>query len=155
MKNMMQPRIPTHRDFLAQCLGMVGGGITATSAVTRTAWAATTDIFGKINPPAGVDKYNAQAGSGGIGLVLFFSNMIRFATVIAGIWVFINFILAGWTYITSSGDTGAHKKVSEKLTMSVMGIMIIVGAYTIAALIGIIVFDDPTYIISPTLKGIQ
>lgn len=117
--------------------------------------AATTDVFGTIEPPPGVDKYNTAAGAGGIGLILFFSNLIRFATVIAGIWVFVNFILAGWIYITSSGDTGAHKKVSEKLTMSVMGIMIIVGAYTVAALLGLVIFGDAKYILSPTLKGIQ
>ncbi len=148
--------LTTRPNLLAQFLGFLTSSTLAFYAFVHQVEAATqTDIFGKIEAPAGVDKYNAQAGAGGIGLILFFSNMIRFATVIAGIWVFINFILAGWTYITSSGDAGAHKKVSEKLTMSMMGIMIIVGAYTIAALIGLIVFGDAKYILSPTLKGIQ
>lgn len=116
---------------------------------------AQADIFGKISAPAGVDKYNAKAGVGGIGLILFVSNLIRLTTVVAGIWVFINFIMAGWIYITSSGDASAHAKVSSKMTMSIMGLMIIVGAYTIAALLGLIIFGDASYILNPKLKGIQ
>lgn len=154
----MQQLSPIKPNILAKYLGLMSSVFLALTSFVQRVEAANTDVFGKIEPPAGVDKYNSTpeaAAAGGVGLILFVSNIIRFATVIAGIWVFVNFILAGWTYITSSGDAGAHKKVSEKLTMSVMGIMIIVGAYTVAALIGLIVFGDAKYILSPTLKGIQ
>lgn len=114
-----------------------------------------SDVFGTIDAPAGVEKYNSSPGAaGGLGIMVFISNIIRFSTIIAGIWVFINFILAGWIYITSAGDKGAGAKVSEKMTMSIMGLMIIVGAYTIAALLGLIIFGDASYILNPKLKGI-
>lgn len=112
------------------------------------------DIFGTINAPKGVAEYNDQAGSQVGGLMIFFSNIIKISAVFAGIWVMINFILAGWIYITSSGDSNAASKVSSKLNMSLIGIMLIVGAYTIAALIGLIIFGDVNYIINPTLIGI-
>lgn len=152
MKNTMSSS-PKQSHLISRFLGLVSATALATHSLVNKVAAGTTDVFGKIEPPAGVDKYNGPTNN--IGIILFFSNIIRFATVIAGIWVFINFIMAGWIYITSSGDSGAHKKVSEKLTMSVMGIMIIVGAYTIAALLGLIIFGDAKYILSPTLKGIQ
>lgn len=115
---------------------------------------AQEDIFGKIDAPAGVAKYNSAPGANGLGIMLFVSNIIRLSTIIAGIWVMINFILAGWIYITSADDKSAGAKVSEKMTYSVMGLAIIVGAYTIAAILGLILFGRADYILNPTLKGI-
>lgn len=112
----------------------------------------SSDIFGTIEAPAGVAKYNEQAG--GIGLILFASNLIRVATIVAGIWVMINFILAGWMYITSSGDSKANSEASSKMTNSIIGLVIIVAAYTIAALLGLIIFGDASYIINPKIQGV-
>ena len=106
------------------------------------------NVFGNIEAPQGVAELNTQGG--GIGLLLFISNMIKLASIIAGIWVLFNFIFAGFTYITSS-DSSAYAKIGEKLSMSVMGLVIIVAAYTIAGIIGLIIFNDPTYIINPKI----
>jgi hypothetical protein len=113
----------------------------------------TDDIFGTIEPPAGVEKYDAASG-GKSGLILFLSNIIRIGTVVAGIWVMVNFILAGWTYITSSGDAKAHGEASNKMTYSLIGIAIIVGAYTLAAVIGLVIFGDAGYILNPQFTGV-
>jgi len=108
-------------------------------------------IFGTVDAPAGVAAYDAQ--SGGIGLLLFMSNLIKVGTIIAGVWVMFNFIMAGYTYVTSSGDAGAHKKVMDQLSMSVIGLVLIVASYTIAAIIGLLVFGDPNYILNPKICG--
>ncbi len=110
----------------------------------------TADIFGTIEPPAGVTAYGAGDT---IGILSFIATLIDVATVVAGIWVFINFILAGYTYITSSGDTGAHGKVRDRITMSIIGLVIIVSAYLIAALIGIIFFNNAEYFLNPTIQA--
>ena len=114
---------------------------------------ANDDIFGTIEPPAGVEKYDAASG-GKSGLILFLSNLIRIGTVVAGIWVMVNFILAGWTYITSSGDAKAHGDASNKMTYSLIGIAIIVGAYALAAVIGLVIFGDAGYILNPQFTGV-
>jgi hypothetical protein len=113
-----------------------------------------TTVLGKVSPPPGVTNFNDQAGTDGIGIIIFASNMIKFASVIAGLWVMFNFITAGYDYITA-GDTKAHEKVKNKLTMSVLGLVIIVAAYTIAGLLGFILFNDPSYIINPKICGPQ
>lgn len=113
-----------------------------------------SSIFGSINPPAGVDKFN-QAAGGEIGIIIFLSSLIRLATIVAGIWVMINFILAGWTYITNPGDSSVNEKVSKKLINSVIGLAIVALAYTIAAAIGYIIFGDAGYIINPELTTIE
>lgn len=114
---------------------------------------AQTDIFGKVSPPPGVASYDAQAG-GGIGLIAFVSTLLQIATVLLGLWVFMQFFFAGYEYVTSSGDTGAHNKVKDRLTMSITGLVIIVGSYSIAALLGLIFFGDATFIINPKLESI-
>ncbi len=109
-----------------------------------------SDIFGTVEPPAGVAGYDAGAE---IGLLSFIATLIDVATVVAGIWVFINIVLAGYTYITSSGDTGAHGKVRDRITMSVMGLVIIAFAYLFAAVIGLIFFGNADYFLNPTIQG--
>jgi hypothetical protein len=111
------------------------------------------DIIGNVVPPAGVAVYNDKVGENGIGLLLFISNLIKLGTIVAGIWVMFNFISAGYIYITSAGDSSAHKKVSDQLTMSVIGLVIIVASYTIAGLLGLIIFGDPGYILNPQICG--
>lgn len=116
------------------------------------------DIFGTIDAPAGVAKYNTAAlGETGsdIGLILFLSNIIRIATVAAGVWVMINFILAGWAYISSAGDSKAATDASAKMTNSLIGLAIIIGSYTLAALIGLVFFGDASYILNPQITGIE
>ena len=110
------------------------------------------DVFGRVQPPLGVDRYNAQSPDN-LGIVLFISNLIKLATLIAGIWVLINFILAGYTYLNSAGDSGAHSKVRDQMTMSVIGLVIIVTSYTLTALISYVVFGDPGYVLNPQLQG--
>lgn len=115
------------------------------------------DVFGTINAPAGVDKWNksSDAGEGGIGLIPFLSAVLRMVTIIAGVWTMINFILAGWTYITADGDKSVGQKVSSKMINSGIGLVIIATSYTIAGLISLLVFGDPKFILEPTFQGIK
>ncbi len=116
-----------------------------------TTLAQADSVFGEVEAPPGVAAYDAAAG--GIGLVLFFSNLIRIVTIVGGIFVMVNILYAGWIYISSSGDAGAHKKVADTVTFSVVGLAIIVGSYAAAALAGVIFFGDATFILSPTICG--
>ena len=109
-------------------------------------------VFGNIEAPPGVAELNQQSDSG-IGLILFFSNLIRLISVIAGLWTMFNFIIAGFTYITSSDNSGSIEKIGNKLTLSVVGLAIIVASYTIAAVIGLIIFGDATFIINPQIPS--
>lgn len=115
-----------------------------------------TDVFGSIKSPPGVEYFDQQAGGGAaggaIGLLLFFSRALQIVTLISGIWVFVQIILAGYDYVSSNGDTAAHNRVKDRVTMSVIGLTIIVASYGIAALIGLLLFNDPTFILQPKLE---
>ena len=110
-------------------------------------------VFGNIDAPPGVAELNKdeRAGESGIGLLIFISNMIKMASVVAGVWVMFNFITAGFTYVTANGDSSAYSKIGEKLSLSVTGLLLIVAAYTIAGIISLLIFGDATYIINPQI----
>lgn len=108
-------------------------------------------IIGGVEPPAAISAINTESG-GEIGIIFFISRLITFANIIAGILVMINFVYSGFIYITGAGNTSANTQVTERLTWSLVGIVVIVSSYTLAAIIGLIFYGDPTFIISPTLE---
>lgn len=119
-------------------------------AITPTA----DNLFGTIEAPEGVKAYQAKVGPDEIGIILFFSNIIRLITIFAGIWTMLNFVLAGWIYITGADDKDAGSKVSTKMLNSVMGLAIVALSYTIAALVGLLIFGNAMYIIQPELQSV-
>lgn len=114
--------------------------------------AQADSIFGNISPPPGVGLYDTRAG-GQIGLMYFISNAIKLATLVAGLWVLLNFVMAGYEFLKSSGDSAAYGKVAKRLTMSVVGLVIIIAAYAIVGVIGLLFFGDAGFILNPTIQG--
>lgn len=111
-------------------------------------------VIGPIRPPVGVGLYNAQTNAPGtqqIGILLFVSNALKFFAVICGLLVFFNILYAGYEYIVGAGKTDVHVKVREKLTWSVIGLILLIAAYMIAALIGLFIFGDSTFLLNPDL----
>ena len=137
---------------------LIGAGLVLTLILSTQQVNALTNnsgasVFGQIEAPVGVAEFNKQAGeaNSNIGLLIFVSNLIKLASVVAGVWVLFNFISAGFTYITSAGDSSAYAKIGKKLALSATGLVLIVAAYTIAGIIGTIIFGDATYIINPQI----
>lgn len=116
--------------------------------------ATETSVFGTIKQPKGVAEFNKQAGgTDGIGIIIFASNLIKIVTIVAGIIVFVNFIMAGYSFITSDGNANANEKVKNQITMSVIGLVLIVLSYTIVAVLSFIIFGDASYILDPKITG--
>lgn len=104
--------------------------------------------FGSITNP--VTHYSDLEGG---GLINFISNIIKFVSIAAGLFAFLNFIIAGFMYITAGGDSKKTSEAWAKIYMSLIGLVIIVSSYVIAALIGLIFFGDATAILSPQIYG--
>ena len=110
-------------------------------------------IFGNILPPEGVSQYIAQAGGKpGDALFLFINNIIKMAGVIAGIYAVIQFIMAGYTYISANGDPKAMERAWAMIWQSMLGLLIIGAAFTLAAVIGKLTGLSP---LSPEIYGPQ
>lgn len=87
------------------------------------------------------------------GLILFFSNILRLVFVVAGIYAFINLILAGFGYMSAGGDAKALTKSWDKIWQTFIGLAIIAGSFVLAALFGYIFFGDAMFILKPTIYG--
>jgi len=121
---------------------------------------ANQSVFGQVDAPPGVAEFNAQIRGGGvgpdvegIGIIIFASNLIRIATIIAGLIVFFNFIKAGYSYIASDGSTKVNEEVKNTLTYSILGLVIIVASYTIIAIISLLLFGKADFILNPIITG--
>ncbi len=109
-------------------------------------------IIGKVTPPPIFAVGSKYAFEGG-GVAFFISNIVRLLTIIAGIWMLLNFVLAGLQFISAQGNDEQVKNAWNKIFNSMIGMVIIIVAYTLTALLSYIMFGDPTFILNPTLTG--
>lgn len=110
--------------------------------------------IGKIGTPPGVAEQIAKSGvePNEVAILFFLSSLIKFANVIAGIWVAFNVVFAAFDYLGGQGSADAHKKVRERITMSVLGLLLLVVAYVATAMISLLLFGDASYVLQPKLE---
>lgn len=105
---------------------------------------AGAPLFGTIAPPPGL--------TGDItNITKLITNILRFAFLAAGLWAFLNFILAGYSFMSASGDPKKITASWEKIWMTVLGLVIIVASFVLSAIIGYILFGDPLFILRPKI----
>jgi uncharacterized membrane protein len=98
------------------------------------------------NPTA----YNA--GTRGEGLFLFINNILRLTTVIAGIFLVVQIIIAGYLYISANGDPKKTEQAWSKIWQAVLGFVIVSVSFVLAAVIGKITGVNP---LAPQIYGPQ
>jgi len=107
--------------------------------------------FGNIvNPFAKLAPTRASLQlSGGRSLIVLFNNLLKTAIIIAGLFSLINFVLAGYQFLSAGGDQKAVAKAWEKIWMSLIGLVVVSGALVLAGVFGYIIFGDATIFINP------
>lgn len=111
-----------------------------------------TDIVGTVTNPLPKAYQGITAAQGG-GLILFLTNILRLVFVVAGLFAFINLILAGFQYMSAGGDSKAVEKAWDKIWQSFLGLILIVGSFALAALFGYLLFGDAGFILNPKFYG--
>jgi hypothetical protein len=106
---------------------------------------ATT--FGTINPP--IKSY----GDVGTGLPTFITNVVTIIFAAAGIFAFFNLMIAGFSYITAGGDQKKIEAATASINMSLLGLVIMVGAAAITAVVSYVLFGSATAILAPNITG--
>lgn len=108
---------------------------------------AASIIGGAITTPI---KYGSVANQ---GLITFLSNILRLVFVVAGIYAFINFIIAGFQYMSAGGDAKALTAAWGRIWQSLIGLVIIAGSFALASLFGYVLFGDAAFILNPKIYG--
>lgn len=112
-----------------------------------------SDIFGTITPPEAVERYGVIGAPGAAGPAGFISNLIILISVVAGVWSLVSVLLAGFALITADGDSKRIGEMSSKITNIFIGLMVMVAAPLLAAILGLFFFGDASYFLSPSIVG--
>ncbi|MDP4009904.1 MAG: hypothetical protein Q8P53_02885 [Candidatus Shapirobacteria bacterium] len=105
---------------------------------------AADPLFGSVSNPT---KYNSKNGE---GLFLFLSNIFKLIAVIGGIFLIFQIIMAGFAYISASGDPKKTEAAWTKIWQSILGLLIIASAFIIA---GVVERLTGINIINPVIYG--
>ncbi len=105
------------------------------------------DVIGTITLPTGIRSDVSQTGD-------FISAIVRFFIIIAGLFTVWQFLSGGLSYITSNGDKNKVQEAGSKITMSIVGLVVVVASFVITAIISQLLFGDFTAILSPKLKTV-
>jgi succinate dehydrogenase/fumarate reductase cytochrome b subunit len=101
-------------------------------------------IFGNIANPTAISSTN------GSGLFTLLSNLFKLAGVVAGIFFVVQIILAGFGYLSASGDPKKTEVAFAKIWQSILGLAIVASAFVLAAVIGSLTGIN---ILNPTIYG--
>lgn len=108
-------------------------------------------LFGNITPPDGISEWISKPGGGGGGAIfLFLSTILKLLGTIAGIYTVIQLIMAGYTYISAAGDPKKNELAWNMIWQSLLGLLVVAAAFTIAAVVGNLLKID---ILNPTIDG--
>lgn len=111
-------------------------------------------IFGEISKPAEFSGYSVIE-SKDKGLSNFLSSILAIIITLAGIFVLVNFILAGYAYLSANNQPQKLAVAGNKMLQSLIGLLIIAAGYVIAAAVGYIFFQDPGFLLNPIFQSIK
>ena len=109
-------------------------------------------LFGDIKNPL---QTITPGGYGDVstGLPRFVTNIVTLIFVAAGLYAFFNLMFAGFTYITSAGDTKKIETALYSINMSLLGLVVMVAAAAVTGIVSYILFGSATAILSPKIIG--
>ena len=98
-------------------------------------------ILGDIKPPLENNPYFSAENGDGIFILL--SNVFKLAGAAAGIFFVVQIILAGYAYLSASGDPKKAEAAFNKIWQSLIGLLIVSGAFVLTSFIGkLLGFDN-------------
>jgi len=100
--------------------------------------------FGTVEPPPGAENF----GAGGVeGVPALLNVIFKSLIYVAAIMTVINLIMAGYWFISASGDPKRVHDAWAKIWQSILGLAVAAGAFVIAGVAGQIIFGDPDAIL--------
>ena len=95
--------------------------------------------LGTVSPPVPVSQFGGGALE---GIPLFLNIILKTLVMGASIFALINFVLAGYAYMAAGGEPKKIQDATSKITMTVIGLVVVASSFTIAAIIGKLLFGN-------------
>lgn len=112
-------------------------------------------IFGKIEPPPGIKKWEGTRSGAIPGLIPFLSALVKLLIVVGGLYAFFNIIFAGFGFLGAGDDPKKVEAAWAKIWQSLVGLLFIAGAFVLAAIFGYLIFGDPMFILYPKITVLE
>jgi hypothetical protein len=107
-----------------------------------------SNVVGTVSPPGHLRGF-LTVEQGGIGQLLqVFFNLIIIG---GGIYALFNFLLAGYAFMSAGDDPQKVSGAWKKIYQTIIGLVFLVGAFVIAALIGKIFYGSTDALIKPSI----
>lgn len=107
--------------------------------------------IGRVSPPPFI-KEGINTTTGQLtGIMVLLNTLLKLVFIAAGLYAFFNIVIAGFDFINAAGDPKKVATAWERIWQSVLGLLIIVSSFLLAAIIGLILFNDPGAILNPKL----
>lgn len=105
--------------------------------------------FGQVAPPPHLSRLGGNVASG--GLVNLLNIVFNMLVVLAGLYVLLQLILAGFGWISAGGDSKSVEAAWGKIWQSLVGLLVVAGSFALAAVVGYLFFGDPSAILKPKI----
>ena len=105
--------------------------------------------FGTIKSP--LTGYGSVESS--LGLSTFITNVITIVFAGAGLFAFFNLMIAGFRYIAAAGDEKKILVATQSISMSLIGLVVMVAAAAVTGVVSYLLFGSATAILSPSITG--
>jgi len=99
----------------------------------------TQAIWGNVHQPPGISSWGSYSSG---GPTRFLTGILRTLIIGAGLFALFNFILAGYSFLSAGADAKKIAEAWSKIWLSVLGLAIAVGSFTLAAIFGQLLFGD-------------
>lgn len=99
------------------------------------------DIFGGgFSPPTAAYSEGSAEGGGSVSnMEIFLSNLIGFLTILGAIFFIFYFVQGALQWILAGGDSGKIQKARDTMLNGVIGLIVIVAAYSLIGVIGSVI----------------
>lgn len=121
--------------------------MTFLNQIIKPAYALGADVVGTLQVPGGVPSEISKTGD-------FISGIVRFLMVVGGVFTLWQFLSGGFQYISSGGDKGKIAEATQKITMSITGLVVMTASFLIIGIISLVLFGNFTYILNPVVTPI-
>ncbi|MBN1263424.1 MAG: hypothetical protein JW991_03625 [Candidatus Pacebacteria bacterium] len=108
-------------------------------------------VFGSISDPWATISPDSYPSTEGQGLIILANNLLRTIIVFSGIWALFNVITAGYGFLNADGNMDKVVQAWNKIWQSLLGVAVVAGSLALAAILGWLIFNDPTAIINPKI----
>ena len=125
--------------------------LSSIALLTLTTLTQAQIINPAIDPTLGADAESAESGA---TFVSYFITLWRGVVFIGGLLVFVYFMWGGIEWISAGGDSAKVGKARDKITQSIVGLIVLVASFALIGLISQIFFGPSFNLLELTIPQV-